>query len=290
MRFLFSTMEKLPNGCRLRRFAEPCGNILLAFPCQLRIVVLPIYLLQSCRGCRSGIGAYLLLVFCFCLTLQLLVLLKGFIQLSRILFLLLIQLVQAGLHGCDFALHRLDARIILTAEIQQKVFFFRAQLFNFLCERRDLSGQVVLLDAVQFGGVLLFCHQGLASFGFLPDLLRKFIIPLQLRLNRLDGSSSRVSTADDSLYLIADHDQLFAQFGQLVGDGGGRIGYKLSQHGDQILQLPQQRIVGLDLPVQLAAVGDDALLLQRTGSSALVDSGLLVQSALGMAAMVNTFS
>ena len=79
MSFLLGTLEKLPNGCRLRRFSKPCGNILLAFPCQLRIVVLPICLLQPCR---SGIGAYLLLVFCFYLILQLLVLLKGFIQLS----------------------------------------------------------------------------------------------------------------------------------------------------------------------------------------------------------------
>ena len=30
-----------------------------------------------------------------------------------------------------------------------------------------------------------------------------------------------------------------AGVGQLVGDGGGCIGYKLCQHGDQILQLPQ---------------------------------------------------
>lgn len=95
MSFLLGTLEKLPNGCRLRRFAEPCSNILLAFPCQLCIVMLPVYLLQPCRSCRNGIGAYLLLVFCFCLTLQLLVLLKGFIQFNRILFLLLIQLVQA---------------------------------------------------------------------------------------------------------------------------------------------------------------------------------------------------
>ena len=139
MSFLLGALEKLPNGCRLRRFAEPCGNILLAFPCQLCIVVLPICLLQSCGGCRSGIGAYLLLIFCFCLTLQLLVLLKGFIQLSRILFLLLIQLVQAGLHGGDFDLYRLDASVIRTAEIQQKVFFFGTQLFDFFCECRSYS-------------------------------------------------------------------------------------------------------------------------------------------------------
>ena len=138
--------------------------------------MLPICLLQSCRGCRSGIGAYLLLVFCFCLTLQLLVLLKGFIQLSRIHFLLLVQLVQAGLHGGDFTLYRLDASIVRTAEIQQKVFLFRVQLFDLFCERRDLPGQVVLLDEIQLGGVLLLCRQGLASSGLLPNLLRKFVV------------------------------------------------------------------------------------------------------------------
>ena len=55
-------------------------------------------------------------------------------------------------------MHSLDASVIRTAEIQQKVFFFGAQLFNFFCERRDLPGQVVLLDEVQLGGVLLLCH------------------------------------------------------------------------------------------------------------------------------------
>lgn len=42
MCFLLGSMEKLPNGCGLRRFAKPRGNILLAFPYQLCIVVLPI--------------------------------------------------------------------------------------------------------------------------------------------------------------------------------------------------------------------------------------------------------
>ena len=139
MSFLLGALEKLPNGCRLRRSAEPRGNILLAFPCQLRIVVLPICLLQPCSSCRSGIGAYFLLVFCFYLILQLLILLQGFVQLNQILFLLLIQLVQAGLHAGDFALYRLDASVVRTAQIQQKVFFFGTQLFDFFCECRSYS-------------------------------------------------------------------------------------------------------------------------------------------------------
>jgi len=49
---------------------KPCSNILLAIPCPLRIVVLPICLLQPCSRSRCGTGVYLLLVF-FCLTLQL---------------------------------------------------------------------------------------------------------------------------------------------------------------------------------------------------------------------------
>jgi len=84
--------------------------------------------------------------------------------------------VQAGLHGGDFALYRLDASIIRTAEIQQKVFFFGKQLLDFFCERRDLPGQVVLLDEIQLGGVLLLCRQGLASSGLLPNLLRKVVV------------------------------------------------------------------------------------------------------------------
>lgn len=216
--------------------------------------------------------------------------LQGFIQFNRILFLLLIQLVQAGLHGGDFALHRLDASVICTAQIQQKVFFFGEQLFDFFCERRNLPGQVVLLDEVQLGGILLFCHQGLASFGLLPGLLRNFVVPLQFRLSCLNCRGAFIHTPDNCLDLIADHDQLLPQLGQLVGDGGGRIGYKLGQHGDQILQLPQQRVVGFDLPVQLTSVRDDALLLHRTGSNTFMDGGLLIQSALGVAAVINTLS
>ena len=75
MSFLLGTLEKLPNGCGLRRFAKPRSNILLTFSCHLCIVVLPVCLLQPCSSCRTGIRTYLLLVFCFCLTLQLLVLL-----------------------------------------------------------------------------------------------------------------------------------------------------------------------------------------------------------------------
>lgn len=82
MRFLFSTMEKLPNGCGLRCFTKPRSDILLTFPFQLCIVVFPICLLQPCSCCRTGIRVNLSHVFGFCLTLQLFVLLQGFIQLN----------------------------------------------------------------------------------------------------------------------------------------------------------------------------------------------------------------
>ena len=79
----------------------------------------------------------------------------------------------------------------------------------------------MLLDEVQLGSVLLFCHQGLARLGLLPDLLRKFVVPLQFRLSCLNGCGALVLPPDNGLNLIADHDQLFAQLGQLVGDGAG---------------------------------------------------------------------
>lgn len=63
-------------------------------------------------------------------------------------------------------MHRLDASVICTAQIQQKVFFFGEQLFDFFCERRNLPGQVVLLDEVQLGGILLFCTKALRALVF----------------------------------------------------------------------------------------------------------------------------
>jgi len=60
----------------------------------------------------------------------------------------------------------------------------------------------VLLDEVQLGGVLLFRHQGFPRLGLLPDLLRKFIVPLQFRLNCLNGCGAFVPAPDNGLLIV----------------------------------------------------------------------------------------
>ena len=52
-------------------------------------------------------------------------------------------------------------------------------------------------------------------------------------------------------------------------------------------QLPQQGVVRLDLPVQLAAVGEDAAPLQRLSRHALVNGGPFLQPPRRMAAVVD---
>ena len=47
--------------------------------------------------------------------------------------------LHGGLRAILLDLYRLDASVIRTAEIQQKVFFFGTQLFDFFCECRSYS-------------------------------------------------------------------------------------------------------------------------------------------------------
>ena len=56
---------------------------------------------------------------------------------------------------------------------------------------------------------------------------------------------------------------------------------------DGSLQFPEQRIVRLDLPVNLTTASDDALLFQCTGNHTLMDRRLLIQTPLCMAAVID---
>ena len=66
------------------------------------------------------------------------------------------------------------------------------------------------------------------------------------------------------------------------------MGNQSGQLFDLRFQFSQQGVVGLDLPVQFATVRDDAAPLQRLSCHALVDGGPFLQTALGMAAVVDT--
>ena len=80
-----------------------------------------------------------------------------------------------------------------------------------------------------------------------------------------------------------------AQLLQPLRYGRNSTGNQCSQLLDFSFQLPQQRIVCLDLAVQFAAVRDDSLALQRLRCHAFMDGGNLIQPPCGVAAVVNAF-
>ena len=74
-----------------------------------------------------------------------------------------------------------------------------------------------------------------------------------------------------------------------IRDSRYGAGDQCGQLFDFSFQLPQQGIVRLDLPVDLAAVSDDSFPLQRPCRHALMDGGLLIQTSGSVAAVVNAF-
>ena len=87
--------------------------------------------------------------------------------------------------------------------------------------------------------------------------------------------------------LIPEDNHILPQRFQFFRHGRQRIFDGLHQLFDRSFQFPEQRIVHLDLPVDLTAVSDDAFLFQRTGNDTLVDRRLLIQASLRMAAVVD---
>lgn len=89
--------------------------------------------------------------------------------------------------------------------------------------------------------------------------------------------------------LITEDQHTAAQLLQPLRDGRNGTGNQCGQLFDFGFHLPQQRIVGLDLPVQFAAVRDDSLALQRLRRHALMDGRNLIQTPCSVASVVNAF-
>ena len=98
----------------------------------------------------------------------------------------------------------------------------------------------------------------------------------------------RLATTD-MRELVAEDQHTAAQFFQPLRHGGNSEGNQRSQFLNFSFQIPQQRIVRLNLTVDLTAVRDNTLLLQSTGNYTLVNGGLLIQPSGGVAAVVNAF-
>ena len=72
-------------------------------------------------------------------------------------------------------------------------------------------------------------------------------------------------------------------------DNWNRVLDHLRQFLNLLFQFPKQGIVLSDLSVDLVALHDEPLSLHLASRYALVNSGLFIQTSLGMAAMVNAF-
>ena len=89
--------------------------------------------------------------------------------------------------------------------------------------------------------------------------------------------------------LITEDQHTATQFFQPLRNDRYSTGDQCGKLLDFSFQFTQQRIVGFDLPVNLAAVGDNSLALQCLRCHALVDGRDLIQSPCGVAAVVNAF-
>lgn len=89
--------------------------------------------------------------------------------------------------------------------------------------------------------------------------------------------------------LITEDQHTAAQLFQPFRNGGDSTSDQCGQLLDFGFQLPQQRIVCLDLSIDFTAVRDNSLALQRLRCYDLVDGGNLVNTPCGVAAVVNAF-
>ena len=87
--------------------------------------------------------------------------------------------------------------------------------------------------------------------------------------------------------LILEHQELLAQRLQCPGDGRDGVQHGLGDALHLSAQLPQEGVICLDLPVQLAAVGGVTLALHGAGGDAFVDGGQLRQATGGVAAVID---
>ena len=89
--------------------------------------------------------------------------------------------------------------------------------------------------------------------------------------------------------LITEDQHPAAQLLQPLRNGRYGAGDQCGQLFDFSFQLPQQRIVCLDLPVQFATVRDNAPALQRLRCRTLMDGRNLIQTPCSVTSVVNAF-
>ena len=134
---------------------------------------------------------------------------------------------------------------------------------------------------------LFLSNQRFALLALFLDLLHQTGVTLQLRLPYGERFLNMRFATANMRELITEDQHPAAQLLQPLRNGRYGAGDQCGQLFDFSFQLPQQRIVCPDLPVDLAAVSDDAFPLQRTCGYALMNGGLLVQSSGGVAAVVD---
>lgn len=116
----------------------------------------------------------------------------------------------------------------------------------------------------------------------------RFSLPLCLRLLLLSKELLYALPATtDMPQLVAENNHIRPQLFHRLGNGREGVLYRLPQLFDRSFQLPQQGIVRLDLPVDLAAVSNHAFPLQCPCGHPLVDGGPLIQPSGGIAAVVD---
>ena len=124
---------------------------------------------------------------------------------------------------------------------------------------------------------LFLSNQRFALLALFLDLLHQTGVTLQLWPPYGEGFlNMRFATANMG-ELITEDQHLAAQFLQPLRNGRYSAGDQCGQFFDFSFQLPQQRIVCLDLSIDFTAVRDNSLALQRLRCRTLMDGRNLIQ-------------
>ena len=134
---------------------------------------------------------------------------------------------------------------------------------------------------------LFLGKQAAALFRLIPNVLCQLIVLCEGGPQRIQRSVQASLDLAEIPQLIAEQQQIFTQIFHGLGKCRDGIFNCLRQLFDLSSQFPEQGIVRLDLPIQLAAVGNNTAALQCLSRYALVDGGALFQTALSMAAVVD---
>ena len=155
-------------------------------------------------------------------------------------------------------------------------------IFNLLriqpCDA-SLGFRNLAFDLVHPGSVLLAkdLHDGLFRKLKLPDFLG------QLR----DLGFQFFAPVPDKQQTVIERDNVLPYGFHRGGDGGDGGFHGLFQLHDSGFHGADHSIVGAYLAVCLATLGNKTGLLHLSGADALMDGGMLVKAALGVAAVVN---